>query len=239
MPRLRNLLTWTALLGLLTVSSVAAVSVVRSGLPAADPVQTLVARGDLIDYLSTTDLRLISQADKFRLIARLEGEFRQSGDWDADLAALAPSPWKQFQENFTLLMEVWFLDKVERFHQLPPESRGAFLDREIDNVLQWKLVTRTRATAERSTGDAAGTGPATATLDRPPPGLGEGRRGRKGRPAEPVVRQRPPGRLGDIVEAIGGITDRTRGRQRRRCEEFLAALEMRVLTRAMQRFGGM
>jgi hypothetical protein len=42
--------------------------------------------------------------------------------------------------NITLLLEPWFLDKVEQYSQLKPAERQAFLDRFLDRVDQWSGV---------------------------------------------------------------------------------------------------
>lgn len=213
MRQLQSLFTWLALLAAVAVSAAAAVHVTRQGLPEPNPAEALVARGDLVRYLSTADLSQESRGTTVRLIDRLENEFRQGRDWQGDLTPLDDAAWERFQANFAHVMEVWFLDKVDRFHQLPVDARNRFLDREINNILRWRVVT-----SERS-GQA------------PPRPAPERRRGRG----------RGPGGnrdLGAIIGVISRIAEQASDAERRRCEEFLAALQLRFMNRALERLPG-
>ncbi len=136
MQRHRGLLTVVALGLLGVVSLAAAIQVFQDGLP--NP--KVAGRTDIRDWLSQNDLAAEPRETKLALAKRLELDFRQGFDWQAEFDNMSVDQQRQFSDNFIAIMEVWFREKVDNYFDQPKEDQEDYLDREIENILAWQVV---------------------------------------------------------------------------------------------------
>jgi len=102
------------------------------------PEPELADRDALLRWIVTRDLAKEPPATRQTLARRLEGEFFGSGiDWDAVGAELDRSQREQLWANVLLLMEPWYMDKVDGYFALAAAERPAYVDTIIDRIDDW------------------------------------------------------------------------------------------------------
>ena len=136
MRLLRDVATYLALFGLVAVSLASGIQVYRQGLDDPDRID----QSELVDWLSRHDVAAEPRETKLRLVHRMERDFKLGVDWQEDIDALEPARWDRFQSNFKLLMQIWLMEKVDRFFEIEDVEREEFLDTEIANLMAWRPV---------------------------------------------------------------------------------------------------
>lgn len=94
-------------------------------------------RDALLRWIVTRDLANEPPGTRQTLARRLEGEFRTGIDWDAIGAGLDRSQREQLWENVLVLMEPWYMDKVDGYFELAAAERPAYVDTIIDRIDDW------------------------------------------------------------------------------------------------------
>lgn len=123
-----------ATVALLAVGVAVSIVLLYPGLP--DP--ETADREGLVRWLVTRDLRLEPMATRHALARRFEEEFcktsdtKESPDWESLAQCLNRSQRQQFWDNLAVVLEPWFLEKSDRYHELAETQRAPFLDHLID-----------------------------------------------------------------------------------------------------------
>ena len=94
-------------------------------------------RDALLRWIVTRDLANEPLGTRQTLARRLEGEFRTGIDWGAIGAGLDRSQREQLWENVLVLMEPWYMDKVDGYFELAAAERPAYVDTIIDRIDDW------------------------------------------------------------------------------------------------------
>lgn len=152
MFRIREVLTFAALVVLTAISVASAVHVVRSGLH--EP--RLAADSDLFTLISTTDLTEEPVDMRLRVVRRLEPEFLRGVAWSNRIEALDDEQWQRMQKNFIELTRLWLVERAESYHALPEgEAREHYFESEAKNLIAWgatSLNRRDRSVQNRERG---------------------------------------------------------------------------------------
>jgi len=141
----RGVLTAVVLVAVLAASVSAAYLLFPWPLP--DPKQC--DREMLLRWIVTCDLSQYPPETQHTLARRLDEEFRTGFDWDAAAEQLGPSEREQVWENVLLLLEPWFMDRVEDYHALSAAERLPYLDDILDRMQAWRGVESLRSTGSR------------------------------------------------------------------------------------------
>ena len=160
MKRHRGILTLVALVALGTLSLGVGLELYRRDrLP--DPE---VADGDaLMKWLATRELSEETPEIRQKLVRRLgrfldEQDPQQPFDLQEVLGQLDDDQTEQFWSNVYLLAELWFLERVETYHQLDEDDRQEFLSGTIDRVKTWGVLDWTATDTPAGAGFAAQAG---------------------------------------------------------------------------------
>ena len=160
MKRHRGILTIVALVALGTLSLGVGLELYRRDrLP--DPE---VADGDaLMKWLATRELSEETPEIRQKLVRRLgrfldEQDPQQPFDLQEVLGQLDDDQTEQFWSNVYLLAELWFLERVETYHQLDEDDRQEFLSGTIDRVKTWGVLDWTATDTPAGAGFAAQAG---------------------------------------------------------------------------------
>ena len=160
MKRHRGILTIVALVALGTLSLGVGLELYRRDrLP--DPE---VADGDaLMKWLATRELSEETPEIRQKLVRRLgrfldEQDPQQPFDLQEVLGQLDDDQTEQFWSNVYLLAELWFLERVETYHQLNEDDRQNFLSGTIDRVKTWGVLDWTATDTPAGAGFAAQAG---------------------------------------------------------------------------------
>jgi hypothetical protein len=145
MSVIRSGLTLIILLLLSGVSMLGAAAVMTGPIPLG-PEAEHAALGEL---LTRQDVRHERLSEKRRLARRLEQDFRSGVDWQTELATLPPQRKGLFLANYEELSRIWLLAKIDGYFGRPERRRASYLDREINNVLAWQMLSA-NATAPKS-----------------------------------------------------------------------------------------
>ena len=130
MTRFREFLTAIAFLALVSISASAFVQVLRHGWPKP----ATAANRDLRQWLTTRDLANESLQTKREIVQRVEKDLL-AGDKFAEIRQdLSEEHRERLEDNLGEIMELWLTDKVDRYFQLEPKQRNAYLDAEIDKL---------------------------------------------------------------------------------------------------------
>ena len=131
----RGLIRVTALLLaiLLAVAVAAAVRLYQAQLP--DP--SSADRAELLRWLVTRDLNEESPQTRWILAYRLDEEFHEGVDWEQVGGQLNAERRARLWKNVPLLLEPWFMEKVDGYFKQPPPERLAYVDEMIDTVTIW------------------------------------------------------------------------------------------------------
>lgn len=112
----------------------------------------------LLEWISTRDVRGEFTANKLRLARRVAEDLRQGYDWQAELAALDERHRQRCGENLRELARIWLLERADRYASLAEPDRTAFVDEQLDDLLYWPIWRR------RGGPDLAGLMPRNPTL---------------------------------------------------------------------------
>ena len=160
MKRHRGILTIVALVALGALSLGVGLELYRQDrLP--DPE---VADGDaLMRWLATRELSEETPEIRQKLVRRLgrfldEQDPQHPFDLQEVLGQLDDDQTEQFWSNVYLLAELWFLERVETYHQLDEDDRQNFLSGTIDRVKTWGVLDWTATDTPAGAGFAAQAG---------------------------------------------------------------------------------
>jgi len=151
MYHLRGLLTVLCFVTLSAVAVAAAVQAISYGIP-----ETLASNASvLIGALASEDVSPEPRMTKLKYGQRVQRELYANIDWSSELAALDAAQRERFLNNVTALAKASVDHKVEQYFQLPEgRRRDRFLDRQIDEMLNWVLIVNSAA----QSGDEAALG---------------------------------------------------------------------------------
>lgn len=135
MGRIRSVITILVLIALTSISAAAMVEVLRIGLP----VRPFRTPGEIIQWMTANDFATADPVEQRRLIRRMEGDFNRDVDWAPLIEQLDEQQLEKFAENFSELMRVWFLGKVDAYFAQPKEQRNRYLNDEMTNIFNWKV----------------------------------------------------------------------------------------------------
>ncbi|MCX7424556.1 MAG: hypothetical protein NTW96_02830 [Planctomycetia bacterium] len=137
-PRAFIRLTALAMAVFLAVSVTAAVRLYQSGpygRRLADP--STADRTELLYWVVTRDLNEETPETRRVLAHRLDEEFRAGIDWGTVGEQLDAERRARLWRNVPLLLEPWFMEKVDGYFNESDERRVAYLDGVIDSVAVW------------------------------------------------------------------------------------------------------
>lgn len=136
MGRIRSFITFLALIGLTSISAAAMVQVLRTGLPE----RTLRTPVEVLRWLTVNDFAQAEPGVQRRLIRRMEEDFNRDIDWNAMVNTLDDEQLATFTDNFSELMRVWFLNKVDDYFALPnEEQQRRYLRDQMTTIFNWKI----------------------------------------------------------------------------------------------------
>lgn len=127
-----------ALLGLVALGGMGAAGayILVTRLPAPENAD----QDQLLRWLVTRDLSQEPVALRLALARRLEEESRRGVNWDATASRLSKAQRRRLWQNLPVLLEPWFLEKVDGYFALADGEQVVYLDRVIDTVRQWRGV---------------------------------------------------------------------------------------------------
>ena len=137
-PRAFICVTALVLAVFLAVSVTVAVRLYQSGsygCRLADP--STADRTELLYWVVTRDLNEETPETRRVLAHRLDEEFRAGIDWDAVGEQLDAERRARLWRNVPLLLEPWFMEKVDGYFNESDERRVAYLNEMIDSVAVW------------------------------------------------------------------------------------------------------
>jgi hypothetical protein len=136
--RLRDLITHIVFCLLAVISAAAAIQVCRTGVTA----DTRSNRWVVVKLCSPTFAAQPREA-KLSLARDLEREFNRGVDIRDQVAQLEGEDWRRFEANFGELMEIWFLDKVDRYEAMREERlKRRYLESQIGRIKSWPVFER-------------------------------------------------------------------------------------------------
>lgn len=119
------------------------------------PDPAVADREGLLRWMVARDLNAEPAETRGTLARRLEEEFGSEVDWEAVAEELDESQRRRLWENIVVLLEPWFMDKVDRYFNLAVADRCAYVDRLIDKLVVWQGAESLRP---RSAGHGDGQG---------------------------------------------------------------------------------
>lgn len=135
MGRIRSVITILVLIALTSISAAAMVEVFRIGLPER-PFRN---PGEIIGWMTTHNFATAEPTVQRLLIYRVESDFNRDVDWGPLIDQLNEKQLQRFAENFSELMRVWFLGKVDGYFAVPDEQRNQYLNDEMATIFNWKV----------------------------------------------------------------------------------------------------
>jgi hypothetical protein len=132
----RGILTVLAAAALLAVAAVVAYGLLWPRLP--DP--RVADREGLFRWLVLRDLSEESLETQQILAERLEGELQAGLDCRSTTGRLDDAQRQRLWNNILVLLEPWFIGKVDTYYTLPGAERAAYLDQFIAAVSAWQGV---------------------------------------------------------------------------------------------------
>jgi hypothetical protein len=104
--------------------------------PRPDPV--LASRQALLHYLVVGELATDPEAYHVALVDRLMDGLAESPQLPSESGAQVPERYRsQLEQNLQVLKRAWFYSRGQRYQELTPAEQNAFLDRQIQAVLDW------------------------------------------------------------------------------------------------------
>jgi hypothetical protein len=92
---------------------------------------------ELFRWLVTHDLKGVSPQIRRYAAERLDEEFDEEIDWEALARQLTARHREQLWRNIPLVLEPWFMDKVDRYCASADTERMTVLDQTIDTMWLW------------------------------------------------------------------------------------------------------
>lgn len=93
-----------------------------------------------MQWMTKNDFAEADPAVQRRLIRRMEEDFNRDIDWNAMVNSLDDEQLAAFTANFSELMRIWFLDKVDDYFALPSEEQQRrYLRDEMTTIFNWKI----------------------------------------------------------------------------------------------------
>jgi len=136
----RGFIRTTALLVALVLAASAAVVVWWHRCGELDPATA--DREELFRWLVTYDLSEVSPQTRWLMAKRLDEEFCDEIDWEAIGGRLTAEHRARLWSNIPLILEPWFMEKVDAYFACRDSQRTAFLDRTIDRMSIWSGLDR-------------------------------------------------------------------------------------------------
>jgi hypothetical protein len=102
------------------------------------PDPAVANREGLLRWLVTRDLGREPIEVQQVLARRLEEEFQEGLDWESTATRLSEPQRQRLWDNILVLLEPWFMEKVDRYFTMAAQERLAFLDRLIDMFTAWR-----------------------------------------------------------------------------------------------------
>jgi len=136
MGRVRTALTSSVLLLTAGVTIAAAVKSAVTAWPTTERQY----RAQLTRQLTDDAFAQMSQSDQLDLARRVERDFRQGLEWQTQVHALSVDQQETFRQNLARLMHLSLMDKVDRYFALPRQRRPAFLDEQMDELMDMRLL---------------------------------------------------------------------------------------------------
>ncbi len=141
----------TTIVALLVLASAAAAAWAWS--QSGPPAPATASRAAIFRWLATADISLEPPATQLALVDRLEREL-QAGLSLEGLTLASKSYQSNIAANAEWLKQLWFVDRTQQYHDLPPNERAAYLDARIETVFAW--TTLDAAFDDSTQGDPAG-----------------------------------------------------------------------------------
>jgi hypothetical protein len=140
-PRRTNWRDWLAFVVLAGLVAVCGLTVHDA---ATRPVRFIdrLDHRQLVEWLSTRDLRGEFMTIKLRLARRLAEDLRQGYDWRHDLSVFDEARRRWWGENLKELVRVWLLERADRYTALAEPDRTEFVDEQLDDLLYWPVWQR-------------------------------------------------------------------------------------------------
>jgi hypothetical protein len=141
LPRMkqpRRITTMVVLILTVAISMAGAVQVLRVGVP--DP--EFPTQQDVVDWLTSHNVREDKEATRLKLSRRLEHDFMNDVQRQSMIEPLSQEERRQFEENFSELMRVLFVEKANEFAGLSERQRDRFLDQQIVSLQKWQYLSR-------------------------------------------------------------------------------------------------
>ncbi len=134
--RHRGTLTVLVSAAMIVAGAVAAAMLYRP-LPAPEQAN----RDQLLRWLVLRDLSQESEETRAVLVCRLDQEFATGEiDFAATGENLSPEHRQRLWRNVELLMEPWFIDKLQGYLATESDQRVAYLERLIDTIEHWRKI---------------------------------------------------------------------------------------------------
>ncbi len=129
---------WLAFFALIGLSALCGVAVYDA---ATRPVRLVdrLDHGQLVEWLSTRDVRPEFTSTKLRLARRLAEELRQGYPWWHDVAKLDQRRRERWGDNVRQLLRVWLLERADRYAALTEPDRTEYVDEQLDDLLYWPV----------------------------------------------------------------------------------------------------
>ena len=83
------------------------------------PPPAACSKEQLLRWLVLRDLSTASPRTRSALVDRLQTEILRDPNVVEGASSLTPSQSRQLHKNVKLLQHVWFVDRVDQYHQLP------------------------------------------------------------------------------------------------------------------------
>lgn len=119
------------------------------------PDPTVASREQLLRWVVLRDLSQETFGTRQALVRRLDVEFDQAPDLAGPAKGLTDSQSTRLRENIAILVEPWFVDKVEHFAQLPQKERLGYVDRFLDRLEQWRKLSAACAKSQLAKGQTS------------------------------------------------------------------------------------
>jgi hypothetical protein len=136
MLRRRDLLSALALILLSAISLAAA----AQALLRVWATRHEMDRAELVAWMTERDVSSLPRAIRLRLARRFEQDFAAGHDWKQELSQLDGPQRQRLGENYFELSQTWFLEKVDRYYELPEPRRTDYVDSQIDGISRWPVL---------------------------------------------------------------------------------------------------
>lgn len=97
-------------------------------------------RAELVAWMTERDVSSLPRAIRLRLARRFEQDFAAGHDWKQELSRLDGPQRQRLGENYFELSQTWFLEKVDRYYELPELRRTDYVDSQIDAISRWPVL---------------------------------------------------------------------------------------------------